>query len=47
MKRRKEVNWDKTKTWTGTSVKVKVVDIDEKTREGKIRRTSKQLVGCM
>ena len=38
---------DKTNIRVGTSVTVKVGDIDEKIRDGKSRRTRKELVGCL
>ena len=46
-KRRKEEKWDKTKIGVGTSVTVKVGEIDEKIREGESRRMRKELVGWM
>ena len=44
MKRRKEEKGDKMKIGEGTSVAVKVREIDEKVREGIIRRIRKDLV---
>ena len=44
-KRRKEAKWDRRKIGIGTSVTVKVGEIDEKIREGKSRRMRKELVG--
>ena len=44
-KRIKEAKGNKTKIGVGNSVTVKVRDIDEKIREGKIRRMRKELVG--
>ena len=40
-KRRKKAKWDKTKIGVVNSVTMKVGEIDEKIREGKIRRMSK------
>ena len=45
IKRRKEENRDKTRIVVGTSVSVKVKEINEKIREGKIRSMRKELVG--
>ena len=45
MKRRKEAKRDKTDIRVGTSIKVKVGEIDEKIREGQSRRMRKELVG--
>ena len=45
MKRRKEVNQDRTKIGVGASITVKVGEINEKIREGKIRSMRKDLVG--
>ena len=45
MKRRKEVNQDRTKIGVGDSITVKVGEINEKIREGKIRSMRKDLVG--
>ena len=45
MKKRKEANWYKTKIGVGDFVKVKVKDIDEKTRELNSRSIRKKLVG--
>ena len=42
---RKEAKRDKTKIGVGTSVTVKVGEIDEKIREVKSRRIRKELVG--
>ena len=47
LKRRKESKRYKTKIGVRTSVTVKVVDINEKIREGKIRSMMKDLVGCI
>ena len=44
-KRRKEEKQDKTKIGVGTSLTVKVGDIDDKIREGKSRRMRKDMVG--
>ena len=44
-KSRKEAKRDKTNTRVGTSVTVKVGEIDEKIREGESRRARKELVG--
>ena len=41
----KEENWDKKNIGVVTSVKVKVVEIDENIKDGKIRRMRKDLVG--
>ena len=43
-KRCKEAKRDKTKIGVGDSVTMKVEEIDEKNREGKIRRMMKELV---
>ena len=43
-KRWKEAKRDKTKIGVGDSVTMKVQEIDEKNREGKIRRMMKELV---
>ena len=45
MKKRKEAKRDKTKIRVGTSVTVKVGEIDEMIREVKIRSMRKELVG--
>ena len=42
---RKETNQDKAKIGVGASVTVKVGEINENIREGKIRRMRKELVG--
>ena len=46
-KRSREEKRDKAKIGVGTSVTVKVGEIDEKIREGKSRRMRKELVGWM
>ena len=46
-KKRKEENQDKTRIGVGSSVTVKVGEIDEKIREGKIIRKRKDMVGWM
>ena len=43
-KRRKEENWYKKKVRVGNSATVKVRDINEKIREGKIRNMMKEMV---
>ena len=44
---RKKSKRDKTKIGEGTSITVKVVEIDDKSRGGKRRRMSNDLVGCL
>ena len=46
-KRKKKVNWDKTKIGVGNSATMKVREINEKTKEGEIIRIRKDLVGCL
>ena len=46
-KRRKKEKRDKTKIRVGTSVTVKIGDIDKKIKGGRIRRARKDLVGCL
>ena len=46
-KRRKEAKRDKTKIGVGTSVTVKIRDIDEKTRDGKTRRMRRSWLDCI
>ena len=45
MNRSKEAKQEKTKIGVGASVTVKIVDIDEKIREGEILRMRKELFG--
>ena len=43
----KEKNQNKTKMGVGSVVKAKVGEIEENTREERIRRISKEVVGCV
>ena len=42
-----ENKWIKTKVGVGSVVKAKVEDMEENTRKGRIRRTGKEVVGCV
>ena len=47
MKEMNEKKRIKTKIRVGSVVKVKVREMEENTREGKIMRTKKEVVGCV
>ena len=47
MNMRKETDQENTKIGVGNSLTMKVRETDEKSREGKIRMTRKELVGWM